>query len=210
MYFTVASAGICISVERLAFRFTSHQEPLPFPAHHFRRSIGRLARPRRNLVVSAIHSPPPQVVSLVLADQVYRDPSNNKCFVLGTYNTIYATSFPCLRQSLSLYAALTDGHGRVPIRLVLTDVDEELGTLALAEGSVEMANPLANLEVVFQLTNVVLPRPGQYRLQLFACGELLRELLLHAIVLDHAPKNDPNRQKGGSGVEEWKRDDTEC
>jgi hypothetical protein len=209
MSFTVASAGFCISVERLAFRFTSLWNLSRFarpPRHSARRS----QRPRRNLVVSAIHRPPPQVTSLVLADQVYRDLSNNKCFILGTYNTIYATSFPCLRQSLSLYASLTNGHGTVPVRLVLTDVDEELGTLALAEGNVEMANPLASFEVVFQLHSVMVPRPGEYRLQLFANGELLRELPLRAIVLQHSPKNDPNRHKDAGGVEDWKRDDSEC
>ena len=30
--------------------------------------------------------------------------------------------FPCACQPLTVYAALTDGHGRVPLRLVLTDV----------------------------------------------------------------------------------------
>jgi hypothetical protein len=160
--------------------------------------------------VSVTLSPPPQVVALVLADQVYRDPSNNKCFILGTYNAVFATSFPCLRQSMNLYAALTNGHGKVPIRLVLTDADEELGSLALAEGTVEMKDPLASLEIVFQLSNVVLPRPGQYRLQLFASGELLRELPLQATLLAPAPRKGTSGEKGASGVEEWKRDDTEC
>jgi hypothetical protein len=162
------------------------------------------------LVVAVHLSPPPQAVALVLADQVYRDPSNNKCFILGTYNAVYSASFPCLRQTMSLYAALTDGRGTVPIRLVLTDADEELGALALAEGTAEMTNPLANLEVVFNLNNVVLPRPGQYRLQLFACGELLRELPLHALLLTPGPNRGSGKQKGAGGVEEWKRDDLEC
>ena len=162
------------------------------------------------LVVAVHLSPPPQAVALVLADQVYRDTSNNKCFILGTYNAVYSASFPCVRQTMSLYAALTDGHGKVPIRLVLTDVDEELGPLAVAEGTAEMTNPLANLEVVFNLNNVVLPRPGQYRLQLFASGELLRELPLHALLLQPAPQKKPNEEKGPSSIEGWERDDQEC
>jgi hypothetical protein len=156
------------------------------------------------------HSPPPQAAALLLADQIYRDPGTNKHFILGTYNAVSSPAYPCLRPSLSVYAALTGGRGRVPIRLVLTDADEELGPLAQAEGAAEMPDPLQNWEIVFHLNDVVLPRPGQYRLQLFACGELLRELRLHALLTAATPPGGGAGGRGSCGVEEWERDDTEC
>ena len=156
-------------------------------------------------------SPPPQAVALVLADQIYRDPSTHKYFILGTYNAVFSPVFPCLRPLMSVYAALTDGHGKVPIRLVLTDADEQFGPLALAEGTVEMPDPLQNWEILFQLNNVVLPRPGVYRIQLFACGELLRELRLSAMVPAAVPPGGagPGGRGGPGGLRQWERDDTE-
>ena len=113
----------------------------------------------------------PEVVAMVLADLVHRDPGTSKHYILGTYNGVFAPRFPYSWPLMQVYAALTDGRGRVPVRLVLTDADEELGALSVAEGSVEMADPTRNTEVVFSLRDVVLPQPGHYRLQLLACGQ---------------------------------------
>jgi hypothetical protein len=117
---------------------------------------------------------------MVLADHVHRDRATGKYFLLGTYNFLLTKAYPCRCQDLVVYTALTDGHGDVPVRLVLTDADEELGALASAEGSVRMDDPTQTCEVVFQLKGVVLPRPGQYRLQLQNGQHLLRELRLEA------------------------------
>ena len=124
--------------------------------------------------------PPPLALSMVLADHVHRDPASGKYFILGTYNTLLAPSFPRVCQPLVVYAALTDGHGRMPLRLVLTDADEELGAIYYAEGAAQADDPTRVWEVVFLLRGVVLPRPGQYRLQLFSGASLLRELRLEA------------------------------
>jgi hypothetical protein len=117
---------------------------------------------------------------MVLADHAYRDSTTGKFFLLGTYNSILMKAYPCLCPDLVVYTSLTDGHGQVPIRLLLTDADEELGTLASAEGFVQVDNPTRLWEVVFQLKGAVLPRPGLYRLQLYSGQHLLRELRLEA------------------------------
>jgi len=117
---------------------------------------------------------------MVLADHVHRDGATGKFFLMGTYNSFLMRAYPCLCQDIVVYVALTDGHGSVPVRLVLTDADEELGPIACAEGSLVMADPTRLCEVVFQLKGVILPRPGQYRLQLHSGQHLLRELRLEA------------------------------
>src|SRR5262249_42449853 len=104
-------------------------------------------------------SPPPLALSMVLADHVHRDPASGKFFILGTYNSVLAPAFPRACQPLVIYVALTDGHGRVPLRLVLTDADEELGAICAAEGSAQVDDPTRAWEVVFQLQGVVLPSP---------------------------------------------------
>jgi hypothetical protein len=117
---------------------------------------------------------------MVLADHVHRDGATGKFFLLGTYTTILVKAYPCLCQDLVVYATLTDGHGNVPLRLVLTDADEERGALGSAEGLVPMGDPTRLCEVVFQLKGVMLPSPGLYRLQLHSGQHLLRELRLLA------------------------------
>lgn len=42
-------------------------------------------------------------------------------------------------------------------------------------------DPLAVVEVVFSKANVLFPAPGEYRVQLFAAGEPLRERRLHVL-----------------------------
>jgi len=118
---------------------------------------------------------------MILADHVHRDPASGKFFILGTYNSLLAPSFPRVCQNLVVYCALTDGHGRIPLRLVLTDADEELGAICAAEGTAQVNDPTRAWEVVFQLQGAVLPKPGQYRLQLFSGPTLVRELRLEAL-----------------------------
>jgi hypothetical protein len=106
-----------------------------------------------------------------------------------------AARFPCLCPLLQVYTALTDGRGQVPVRLVLTDADEELGPLAVAEGTVKISDPTRTWEVLFQLKNVLLPRGGQYRLQLFAGEDLLRELRLYVALV-----GTPQRVNEAGGI----------
>jgi hypothetical protein len=129
--------------------------------------------------MSRVHTPP-EVISLVLADHVHRDGATGKYTLLGTYNSLMMREYPCLRQELMIYTSLTDGHGQVPVRLVLTDADEELGAIATAEGCLNVGDPTGVWEIVFHLRNVVFPRPGHYRIQLHSGEHLLRELRLEA------------------------------
>jgi hypothetical protein len=130
-------------------------------------------------VSAKLLSPPPVVLSMALADNAYRDPATGKFFVLGTYNAIMTPSYPCRCKSLTVYVALTECHGRTPVRLALTDADEEMGAVWV-DGSVDVSDPTAVCEGVIRLDGVVLPSPGQYRLQLRSGEDLLRELRLDA------------------------------
>jgi hypothetical protein len=120
---------------------------------------------------------PPLALSMVLADHVHRDQATGKYFILGTYNALMTQSFPLLTR-LVVYAALTDGHGLVPLRLVLIDADESLGPISALDGAVQVADPTRMWEVIFTLQGVVIPKPGQYLLQLFSGESLLREMRL--------------------------------
>lgn len=140
--------------------------------------IRLIRRPEEHIVCVKLLSPPPCVLSMVLADQVHRDSASGKFSILGTYSVIQSVRFPCVISALQLYVALTECRGRVPLRLVLGDVDEEVPAAAFLEGEFQSSDPTQVVEVNFQWRNVVFQRPGDYLLQLFSGKESLRAIHL--------------------------------
>ena len=118
---------------------------------------------------------PPYPLAIVVCDAIHQDPGTGKRTVLGCFSTIFAREFPVVHPAMALYVALTDGHGKVPIKLRLIDVEEQGDALIEAEGEVIFPDPRAVLEMDFHLSGVVFPRAGEYRFQLFAGTEALIE-----------------------------------
>jgi hypothetical protein len=135
----------------------------------------------------AVEHQPPDVLAMVLADTVLRDFASGKMFIQGTYSAIMATEFPLLYPSIVVYAAITNGHGQTEMELRLVDVDEESEPLFKAAIMMNFADPLIVAEAVFAHGPVNFPRPGEYRLQLFGAGQLLRERRLQAILIQGPP-----------------------
>jgi hypothetical protein len=120
--------------------------------------------------------PPPLVQSMILADYVHRDSMTGKRFILGTYNSIVSTKFPH-GQPVCLFVAITDAHGLTLLRLRIVDVDEQFPPIHESSYPVEIPDPNQVYEMTFT-TAVIFPAPGDYRIQLLAGNETLRELRL--------------------------------
>jgi hypothetical protein len=123
----------------------------------------------------AIEEQPPEVLALLLADYVHQDDSTRKLFILGTRSLIEAAAFPWTQPQLATYAALTDGRSATTVQLRLVDVEEARPPVLEHETVLMFSDPTAEVEVVFFLTDLVFPEPGEYRIQLHAAGQLLRE-----------------------------------
>ncbi len=117
----------------------------------------------------------PYAIALVVCDAIWRDPGTGKRTILGCFSTIGANSFPAKHPLISVYAAVTDAHGVVPITLRLVDVDEAGPPLAELKVEPKVEDPRIVLELEFGLINVVFPEPGEYRLQLMSLESLLME-----------------------------------
>ena len=59
------------------------------------------------------------------------------------------------------------------MQLRLVDVEEARPPVLEHETLVTFSDPTAEVEVVFLLTDLVFPEPGEYRIQLHAAGQLL-------------------------------------
>jgi hypothetical protein len=118
--------------------------------------------------------PPPQVLSLIVCDSIWTDPWSFKKTVIGMFSVIQASGFPAVHPIITIHAALTNGHGKVMLKLRLVDAEEVRPPLIDFDAPVEFPDPRVIID--FQSSaGIVFPAPGEYRVQLFANGELLSE-----------------------------------
>lgn len=110
---------------------------------------------------------PPYALALIVCDQIYKDAATGKKSLLGMYSAITADSFPAVHPTTAVFIALTDGHGEVPIKLRLIDVDEEREPVFEIKGRANFSDPRMVVELSLQTPPFQFPAPGEYRLQLF-------------------------------------------
>jgi hypothetical protein len=135
--------------------------------------------------------PLPYALAMVISDFVWRDPGNGKCTILGTFSNVYAHKFPAVHPIMAVYAALTDGRGKVPITVQIVDVDEARDPIAKTGGEVEFDDPRMVVEMVLHITGVRFPAPGEYRMQLIAgaSNELLMERRILVVQTPDKPQS---------------------
>ncbi len=119
--------------------------------------------------------PPPIPLAMVVCDAIWVDPSTGKRTILGVFSEIGASVFPAVHPLIAVHVDLTDGQGAIPIKLQLLDVDEEGEPIHVAEEQVEFPDPRTIITMAVHMAEIAFPRPGEYRLQLFARNEFLME-----------------------------------
>ncbi len=136
--------------------------------------------------------PKPEILSLVVCDQIITDRVTGKQSLIGIFSVIHATNFPVNHPQLSVYTSLTSGHGSVELMIRIVDSNEVRPPLVQGQGKVEFHSPLAVANLALQFHGLVFPEAGQYRVQLLCNGELLREARLH--VMRAQPRNQQRPQ----------------
>jgi hypothetical protein len=129
---------------------------------------------------------------MVVCDGLWRDPYTGKTTILGTFSTIGGSSFPLFHPVLSVYISLTDGHGTVPVRLVLVDVDEERQPIFERTDEIKFTDPRMVMELCIWQGAVVFPEPGEYRLKLIAKDEFIIERRI--LVVNNEPADVEGEQ----------------
>jgi hypothetical protein len=118
----------------------------------------------------------PDVIAMILAEWIHKDRATGKYSILGTFNGIFSSVFPFAQPSLCVFLALTDGRGRTGLEMRLVDMDEVRPPIFVSKHIVDFPDPVAVQEIIFIAQSIVIPQPGEYRLQLLSeNGELLRE-----------------------------------
>lgn len=152
-----------------------------------RNERGRVPGSKTRMSDEKMGRPAPVVLATVICDAIYQDPGTRKCTLLGTFSTIRARQFPVRHPQLSVHVALTDGHGRTRIRLMIVPAEGGGQTLFSGEGVIEFTDPRMVAELNFAIANLTFPAPGEYRLQVYGNDELLMERRLDVLQIGPPP-----------------------
>ena len=69
---------------------------------------------------------------------------------------------------MTVFAEVTECRGKTPFLVRVIDVDERQEPVAEAETELDIPDPLAITMLVLRLEEMVFPKPGEYRVQLFS------------------------------------------
>ncbi len=123
----------------------------------------------------------PDILSLMVCDQIITDRVTGKQSLIGMFSTIHATGFPVTHPQLCVHVSMTDGRGRTPVTICVVDTDEARPPIVRGQGIVDFKNPRAIANLSLQFHGLVFPQPGEYRVQILSGGTLLREARLQLI-----------------------------
>lgn len=127
--------------------------------------------------------PPPSALAIGICDLIYRDRATGKRFILGCFGAINSAEFPTVHPALGVYLDLTNGRGRVSLKVRIIDCDEEREPVWTIEQDIEFEDPRMIFELDYLIGGLNFPEPGEYRVQAFANGEFLieRRLIVNKI-----------------------------
>ncbi len=121
----------------------------------------------------------PDVLSLLVCDQILIDRLTGKTSLIGMFSTIGASRYPVRHPQLCVFASLTDGRGPTPLELTIVDSEDARPPIVSGTATVEFKDPRAVACLNLHFNGLVFPEPGGYRVQLKCHGELLREARLY-------------------------------
>jgi hypothetical protein len=127
--------------------------------------------------------PPPFALALGVCDLLYRDRGTGKRFILGCFSVVHAIEFPAIHPGMGIYLDLTNGRGKVNIRVQIIDADEEREPIFVTEAEVDFADPRVVQETDIMIGGLSFPEPGEYRVQVFASNRFVieRRLLVNKV-----------------------------
>ncbi len=137
------------------------------------------------------HTPNPEVLALLVCDQIITDRLTGKQSLIGLFSVIHSPRFPASHPQLSVFASLTGGHGTAQLTIRIVDVNETRRPLVQGQGQVQFTNPLAIANLALQFHGLTFPEPGDYRVQLLSNGELMREARLRVLQARRRPPGAP-------------------
>lgn len=140
----------------------------------------------------AAKKPDPDVLSLIVCDQIITDRVTGKQSLIGMFSKVHAHGFPATHPQLSVYVTMTEGYGTTSITIRIVDANDARPPIVEGKGKVNFKDPRAIANLALQFHGLTFPEAGEYRVQLYAGGELLREARLDLVKLQRRRPRPPN------------------
>jgi len=129
----------------------------------------------------------PSCLAIVLCDYVIEDKATNNKSLIGLFNRINASNFPCQHPRMVIFISLTDGRGKTDLE-VFIEKSEDRREIFKAEGKVDFNDPNHVIDIVFDLRGVAFEEPGSFFVGIrSSSGSLIGERLFHV----HHVKAEP-------------------
>ncbi len=138
-----------------------------------------------------VQKPAPDVLSMIVCDQIITDRMTGKQSLIGMFCRIHARGFPASHPQLCVYVTLTEGYGETELRMRIVDANDERPPIVEGKGRVRFRDPRAIANLALQFHGLTFPEPGEYRVQLYSAGELLRDARLELVLLKPRPRKPP-------------------
>jgi hypothetical protein len=135
-----------------------------------------------------IDRPAPDVLALIVCDQIITDRMTGKQSLIGMYSRVHTPDFPASHPHLSVFVALTEGYGETELRIRIVDSNDARPPIVEGRGKVRFKDPRAIAHLALQFHGLVFPEPGEYRVQLYSGNELLREARLELVRFTPRPR----------------------
>ncbi len=117
----------------------------------------------------------PILLSAITCGRVIFDKVSGMPSIIDIVQTINAQKYPARHPQIVFFCELTNGHGETKAKIRLVDAQEEEKFIFEKEGTVKFKDVKQIVTLAMDLHGIVFPHPGEYRFQLFACGNLLGE-----------------------------------
>ena len=140
------------------------------------------------------NAPAPDVLAMIVCDQIITDRMTGKQSLIGMFSRIHARGFPASHPQICIYVTLTEGYGETEFELRIVDANDERPPIVEGKGKVRFQNPRAIANLALQFHGLTFPASGEYRVQLYSAGELLREARLELVMLKPRPRKRPSSE----------------
>jgi hypothetical protein len=140
--------------------------------------------------------PPPDVLSMIVCDQIITDRLTGKQSLIGMFSVVHAVRFPVTHPQLCVYVALTEGYGKTDFLIRIVDANDARRPIVEGRGNVDFKNPRAIANLALQFHGLTFPEPGSYRVQLYSDNELLREARMELLKVKPRPRKPPDEAAG--------------
>jgi len=138
----------------------------------------------------------PMGLALVICDTIIEDKTTGKKSLIGIFDRIQATTFPCTHPAMSIFVSLTGGRGKYPCEIVCRHGDSSSAMAFSAKGNIAMRDPGQVVDLLFQVKGVHFPQPGTYWVH-FMVDEM--PIMLRPLFIS---KLEPPKEKGAGGPAE--------